>query len=290
MVKKRIVILSICFLLLIVSAYMGQDFYVTHAEQLEQEETEKQKVEQQIIAEAKARVDQENELYEKQQALKNKIIDGSYKNEDLKVVFLTFDDGPDDCSDEVLDVLKANGVQATFFANGRTTPEATRIYQRILNEGHTLANHTMSHNYALYKTPELFYQDVEAVADIEREATGVEPTKIFRFPGGSNNSNQTCVDGIVARGYNFFDWNVENGDGMTDKVTPEQSAQRIIDGCHGQSVSVVLTHAERPVKVGSRQSLDTVIKTLKSEGYTFLPLDPAYNLARFMQPSGTPAT
>lgn len=290
MIKKRIVLLSILFLLLILSAYMGQSFYVTHAQRTDQEQSEKEKVEQSIIAEAKARVDAEKDIYAKQQALKNKIIDGSYKNENLKVVFLTFDDGPDDNSDEVLDVLKANGVQGTFFTNGRTGDEAARIYNRIINEGHTLANHTWSHNYAYYKTPELLYQDIQKVTDLQRQVTGVEPVKIFRFPGGSTTANQACVDGVTALGYNYFDWNVENGDGLSNNVTPEQSAQRIIDGCHANSVSVVLTHAERPVKAGSRQSLDTVIKTLKSEGYTFLPLDPAYNLARFLQPTGTPAS
>ena len=63
-----------------------------------------------------------------------------------KVVYLTFDDGPSDNTDALLDVLAEHNVKATFFVNGYEGYE--EALNRIVNEGHTLALHTYTHDYA----------------------------------------------------------------------------------------------------------------------------------------------
>ena len=63
-----------------------------------------------------------------------------------RVVALTFDDGPNEVTTpRVLDVLKRYGVQATFFVVGQSAEQYPEIVQRIVSEGHTVANHTYSH-------------------------------------------------------------------------------------------------------------------------------------------------
>ena len=62
-------------------------------------------------------------------------------------VYLTFDDGPSDVTNEVLNVLKENNVKATFFINDYSEEDKPTI-QRIVDEGHTLGIHGMSHDYA----------------------------------------------------------------------------------------------------------------------------------------------
>ena len=68
-------------------------------------------------------------------------------NLNQKKVYLTFDDGPSDHTDEILDILKKNKVRATFFVVGKETEHAKKMYRRIILEGHTLGMHSYSHNY-----------------------------------------------------------------------------------------------------------------------------------------------
>lgn len=193
--------------------------------------------------------------------------------EGLKVVYLTFDDGPSSYTNQLLDTLAANDVKATFFTNGRTDETANAAYRRIVSDGHTLANHTWSHDYSLYEDPAAFLADVQKLHDYQVQVTGKEPAKVFRFPGGSLNSNQACVDALAAQGYNYVDWNVDCEDGLSNSLTADQVFQRIVDGVHEYNVSVVLMHAEGEKKQGSRDALDPIIKQLKQEGYTFLTLE-----------------
>ena len=64
-----------------------------------------------------------------------------------KTLYLTFDDGPSARTAEVLDILKENDVKATFFVTGQTSEEAQALMRRIVDEGHTIAVHTYSHQY-----------------------------------------------------------------------------------------------------------------------------------------------
>ena len=64
-----------------------------------------------------------------------------------KKVYLTFDDGPSSNTDQILDILKDYDVKATFFVVGKTDERSVKAYQRIVEEGHTLAMHSYSHRY-----------------------------------------------------------------------------------------------------------------------------------------------
>ncbi len=275
MTKKRYLYTGLVVIAVLLLFLVSQYAYARYQTKLE--------MQQELLAQENQAALQEANI----QTIREKLMTGNYDDENLKVVFLTFDDGPDSYSNEVLDILKNNDVKATFFTNGREGEEWEEIYRRYVNEGHVLANHTWSHDYSIYKNVDKFMNDVTSLHNTQTEVTGVEPLKIFRFPGGSPNANQACVDAAVNNGYNYVDWNVQFGDGLSDKITSDEAFQKMIDGIHGQSVSVVLAHAERPTKKGGREALDAVIKQLKSEGYTFMTIDPAYKLPRFTQPSGS---
>lgn len=225
-------------------------------------------------------------LYEAELAriedIKEQLRTGVYKD-DLRVAFLTFDDGPNEYSSQVLDILAANDVKATFFPNGRTDPEYVEIYQRIVNEGHALGNHTFSHNYSNYNNTDSFISDVLALTDYERQITGVEPAMVFRFPGGSNMTNSTNTNALLATGYNYFDWTTSAGDGGGTPLTAEQTFFKILTEINeSPQVAVILTHAESPNNVSTREALEPLIQELKKDGYTFLPLEPEYNLRKFI--------
>lgn len=204
------------------------------------------------------------------EALKERIRNDD--TEGLKVVFMTFDDGPSEHTGELLDLLKKYDIKATFFTNGRDNEVARAAYKRIVDEGHTLGNHSWSHNYGLYKTPQAFFDDVKKLDDFQLEVTGMpEISHMFRFPGGSLNANDACIQGILEQGYNYVDWNSSAGDGGGNPENADVVIQKIMSEVHQHNVSTVLCHAE--LRDTTRAALPQLFDTLKAEGYTFLPMD-----------------
>ena len=192
-----------------------------------------------------------------------------------KKVYLTFDDGPSDHTGEILDILKKNNVKATFFVVGKETEQAKKSYQRIVLECHTLAMHSYGHNYdQIYSSVEAFAKDLKHLQNYLYEITEIKPV-IYRFPGGSSNS---CVKDITpyirfveSQGWLYFDWNAQSGDALDFNTSAAKLNQNILKSVRQQDVSVVLMQnlheADNTVK-----GLDSLIKTLKQEGYQILPI------------------
>ena len=112
-----------------------------------------------------------------------------------KKVYLTFDDGPSENTEKILDILSEYDVKATFFVIGRTDDVSKDIYQRIRREGHTLAMHSYTHQYQkIYASKNAYKRDLEKLSDLLFDVTG-EKCKFIRFPGGSSNTVRSLVSG-----------------------------------------------------------------------------------------------
>ena len=200
--------------------------------------------------------------------LEEKIVKGE---SDVKIAYLTFDDGPYDLTYQVLDTLKANDVKATFFVLGKT--EVEDRYKRIVDEGHTLANHTFDHNIGtgLYRSVDSFIAEVKQLEDYLYDITGYRTT-LVRFPGGSPTAG-SLKDGIVNRlhemGYKYVDWTSETGDGSSQKLAIKDTWQWYIDTTSGVDIVVLLMHDYNYSTVGN---LQRIIDDLKGKGYLLLPL------------------
>lgn len=95
-----------------------------------------------------------------------------------QVVFITFDDGPNpDITPFVLDLLKKYHWKATFFCVGENVKKHPELLRRILNEGHTVGNHTMKHLNSIKTQNELYLKSF-------REFEDIYPTELFRPPYG----------------------------------------------------------------------------------------------------------
>ncbi|MEE3309676.1 polysaccharide deacetylase family protein, partial [Sharpea azabuensis] len=104
-----------------------------------------------------------------------------------KVVYLTFDDGPSPKTAQVLDILKNNGVHATFFVTGIDQKSAS-LMKRAVDEGNAIGAHTYTHDYKyVYSSEKNYFDDLNKILNHIKEVTGKE-TKIIRFPGGSSNT------------------------------------------------------------------------------------------------------
>lgn len=191
-----------------------------------------------------------------------------------KVVYLTFDDGPSNYTKKLLNVLDKYDVKATFFVcNG-----SEELIREEARRGHTVAVHSYTHNYNIYRSLETFHEDFFKMEEKIFNLTGVH-TMLFRFPGGSSNtvSRQYCkgimtviAEDMTARGYHYFDWNVLSGDANSTPITTEEVYKNVINGISRNKVSVVLQHD----RVGySVDAVEDIIKWGLAHGYKFLPLD-----------------
>lgn len=193
-----------------------------------------------------------------------------------KRVYLTFDDGPSVYTGQILDILAANDVKATFFVIGKDK-DYYEYYKRIVAEGHTLGMHSYTHDYKkLYASTESFGEEIEELQSLLKDVTGVE-SKIFRFPGGSSNSvSELSIDNYIAylneHGINYYDWNALSGDAVDSSLTPEQLVDNIMKDVRNNKDSIVLMHDLTKVHA-TVESLQMLIDTLKSEGYEILPID-----------------
>lgn len=171
------------------------------------------------------------------------------------VIYLTFDDGPSEYTNSLLDTLERYDVKATFFVTGYGEDS---VIKREFDEGHTVALHTLSHNYAhIYSSIENYFNDLTLVSNRVKDITGVE-SKIMRFPGGSSNLVSRRYDGktrimstltreVEARGYHYFDWNIDSDDAgraNSSDVVFTNVATRLHDG-----ENVVLQHDVKPYSV-----------------------------------------
>ena len=189
----------------------------------------------------------------------------------VKIAYLTFDDGPYDLTYQVLDLLKANDIRATFFVLGKDGVEDR--YKRIVNEGHTLANHTYYHNIGggLYDSADSFISQVKKLEDYLYDITGYR-TSIVRFPGGSPTAGK-YKDEIVNRlhemGYNYVDWTSETGDGSSKKLAEKDTWSWYQDTTKDKNIVVLLMH---DYNYSTFNNLQRIIDDMRSRGFIFLPL------------------
>lgn len=193
-----------------------------------------------------------------------------------KVVYLTFDDGPGRYTEKLLNVLDKYGVKVTFFVTNQFP-----AYQNLIGEehrrGHTVAIHTYSHDYSIYRSQKSYFDDLQKMKDVCYAQTGENPA-ILRFPGGSSNmiSADYCqgimselVEAVPMMGYQYCDWNVSSGD-AGETTSSSQVASNVIDGMKNHKVSVVLQHDIHDYSV---DAVEEILAWGLANGYTFLPMD-----------------
>lgn len=188
-------------------------------------------------------------------------------------IYLTFDDGPGDYTEELLDVLKKYGVKATFFV---TSKGDDAVILREYQEGHTVALHSFSHNYAyVYANADNYFEDLYAVQARVKAITG-QTAKLLRFPGGSSNTVSRRYDhrthimsylttAVEELGFTYFDWNVDSDDAGSAREAGEVY-ENVISRLKAGEESVVLQH---DIKDYSVAAVESIIQYGFSNGYVF---------------------
>ena len=189
-------------------------------------------------------------------------------------IYLTFDDGPQNgTTNVILDILKDEGVKATFFVTNKG-PDS--LIKREYDEGHVVALHTASHEYSIvYRSVDSYFKDLKTVQDRVKRITGVE-SKIIRFPGGSSNTISrnyqrgimtTLTNEVISRGYRYHDWNVDSNDaGACAGGSSSCVYSYVVNSLSKNRCNMVLMH---DIKWYTRDALRDIIKYGKNNGYTF---------------------
>lgn len=194
-----------------------------------------------------------------------------------KQIYLTFDDGPSQNTDEILDILKEYDVKATFFVVGKTDEQSLRAYQRIVGEGHTLAMHSYSHKYdEIYASKESFIQDLSMLQEYLYQVTGVW-SRFYRFPGGSSNTvSEVDMRELTAylneSGIAYYDWNIACGDAVSGKISVDTLVENSVGNLDNINRGFILMH-DAVEKKTTVEALPEIIQKIQERGdAVFLPI------------------
>ncbi|MDP4282087.1 MAG: polysaccharide deacetylase family protein, partial [Bacteroidota bacterium] len=192
-------------------------------------------------------------------------------NPDRKEIILSFDDGPDPITTPViLDILKRNGVPATFFCIGKKIPGHEALLKRIIQEGHIIGNHSYSHavNFDFFSSDRI-RKELKETGKIIKEATG-KSTLIFRPPYGVINPLlKKAIDGsgltVVGYSNRVYDTSVKKPGKILSRFQ-----KNLKPG------DIVLLHDTIPA---TASMLQKIIDHTKASGYRIVPIHESANIS-----------
>lgn len=186
-----------------------------------------------------------------------------------KVIALTFDDGPSKrFIDEVLAILAAERVTATFFVTGKETKQNLPQARQLLAAGHQLGNHSYSHPRMLLMSPTAVAREIEQT-DAAIRSAGYKGDILFRPPYGKKllvlpwylaKHNRTTI---------MWDLEPETDPKLADDA--EAMAAYVIN--NAKPGSIVLLHVMYQSRQASREALPLIIEGLKQKGYRFVTVN-----------------
>jgi peptidoglycan-N-acetylglucosamine deacetylase len=175
-----------------------------------------------------------------------------------KVLFLSFDDGPDPVwTPKILHVLRKHGAHATFFELGSMVAAHPGLHEEIVADGNTIGNHSISHPQLTAISP----------ARRHHEIFDGPSSKCFRPPYGA--SNPKVRADIRAAGMTQVLWDVDPRDWARPGVTA--IANNILSHAHRRNI--ILLHDGGGERNQTVAALDKVLPILKAQGYSFPAMD-----------------
>lgn len=170
------------------------------------------------------------------------------------LVALTFDDGPGQYTDELLDCLEKNGAKATFYMLGQNVEQYPDTVKRMNDLGMELSNHTYDHKDLTKLTQSQITDEIEKTSSLIQNAAGVRPDTL-RPPGGSYNDSVQNLAGMP-----IVKWSIDTKDWKTK--SEDQTYQCVMDNV--EDGSIVLMH---DIHEWSVDAAIRLIPDLLEEGY-----------------------
>ncbi|ORY20934.1 glycoside hydrolase/deacetylase, partial [Neocallimastix californiae] len=194
---------------------------------------------------------------------------------------MTFDDGPTQFADAILDLLKEKNMKATFFVVGNlymNTADSNwaRIVKRMYNEGHVVGSHTFNHKDLTTLSADQIKSEMTQLEDAISQAIGKKPA-FMRPPYGSGNGNQNVMSTLGSLGYTAaITWNLDSGDWDNKDIN---YAKQVFSGANGQG-SISLNHLQ--YNGSTKESIIALVSAeidiMLSKGYTPVTMDKCLGL------------
>jgi peptidoglycan/xylan/chitin deacetylase (PgdA/CDA1 family) len=187
-------------------------------------------------------------------------------------VALTFDDGPSPETPRILDILRDNGIQATFFVCGANAERHPELIRRIVAEGHRLGNHTYSHPHLCLKSRSTIAAEIDRTQMVVEKITGRRPT-LFRPPYGVRWFTLPSV--LRQRGLNMVLWSNFPREGNSPA---RDIVRRALAGL--SAGDIILLHDGRKIlpdgqngRATTTEALPKIIEGIRRKGYGFTLLE-----------------
>ncbi len=172
-------------------------------------------------------------------------------------IFLTFDDGPEpEVTPWVLDILKQHEAKATFFCIGKNVEKHSDVFKRILDEGHSIGNHTYDHLNGWRSNNEAFLYNI-------KKSETLLNCKLFRPPYGKLTYSQYKK---LREEYQIVMWDVLSRD-FDSEISKEKCFEKILK--YTSDGSIVVFHDSLKAKEKLLYLLPKVLEYFSKHGFNF---------------------
>lgn len=188
-----------------------------------------------------------------------------------KTMYLTFDDGPTSkITNWTLDVLNQYDAKATFFCIGKNIENHPDIFENILENGHSIGNHTWNHIKGWRTSTKAYLKNIDeaqTLIDTFTNKQNLQSENLFRPPYGQIRLKQArALDNL---GYKVVMWNVLSFD--WDKTLSENTClKNVID--NSSSGSIVVFHDSLKAEKNMKYALPRTLEHFTQKGYDFKAL------------------
>lgn len=178
-----------------------------------------------------------------------------------KEIFLTFDDGPiPEVTEFVLDQLNEFNAKATFFCIGDNIRKYPAVFSRIVNEGHSVGNHTFNHLNGWKNSNTAYIDNISKCENLLSH----QKTKLFRPPYGKIKRKQAKQ--LLASDYKIIMWDVLSAD-FDPTITKEKCLQNVLRNV--ENGSIIVFHDSIKASDKLYYALPKVLKEFSLQGYKF---------------------
>jgi peptidoglycan-N-acetylglucosamine deacetylase len=182
-----------------------------------------------------------------------------------RVIHLTYDDGPDGSTPQILDLLARYDARATFFVIGQRVPGNRAMAQRIVDEGHRIGNHSWSHPSLAGASRDVFDAQMRQTQQAIESATGRRPT-CMRPPYGAMDGDTRAR--AADHGLRVELWDIDTNDWR--RPGGDVIAQRVVD--NARPGAIVLLHDGGASNEQTVAATERLLAQLSAQGYSFAPV------------------
>ncbi|WP_298307824.1 polysaccharide deacetylase family protein [Flavobacterium sp.] len=183
-------------------------------------------------------------------------------------VYLTFDDGPTpEITEWTLQLLKEYNAKTTFFCIGDNVRKYPEIFQKVINEGHSIGNHTFNHLNG-WKTNTSDYIKNVKLYETEHCKLNTEHCKLFRPPYGKIKLSQSKI--LRKFGYKIIMWDIISYD-FDNTISKEKCLENVLKNV--KSGSIIVFHDSKKAFTNLEYVLPRTLEFLKKKGFVCEKID-----------------